>query len=104
MASNEFEIDPLEVIDACNKNYGRASIAYPGLVGGSRLEKDPYILAASFKNNSTDSSLANLRYWSRTTNSRYFYSLLEQFKKALVNEKEMIKKVGILVLLLKVTR
>ena len=87
MASNEFEIDPLEVIDACA--CGRASIAYPGLVGGSCLKKIP-IWQHLLK---TIQLIAHLQTssWSRTTNSRYFYSLLEQFKKALVNEKEMIK-------------
>lgn len=38
-------LDPAEIINASNKGYDRSKIPLPGFVGGSCLEKDPYILA-----------------------------------------------------------
>ena len=43
-------IDSYEAINAANYGYIRNSVKLPGPVGGSCLEKDPYILNKSFKN------------------------------------------------------
>ena len=43
-------IDSYEAINAANYGYTRNSVKLPGPVGGSCLEKDPYILNKSFKN------------------------------------------------------
>jgi nucleotide sugar dehydrogenase len=47
LISNEFGVNPSQVIAAANHNYARSNIAYPGPSGGPCLEKDPWILAES---------------------------------------------------------
>lgn len=42
-------LDGIEVIQAANTGYERTNIARPGMVGGPCLEKDPHILAHSFR-------------------------------------------------------
>jgi len=44
----EKRLDPLEVIEAANRDYPRPNLARPGFVGGACLTKDPYILTESF--------------------------------------------------------
>lgn len=48
LMAKEFELDPLEVIEAANVDYPRPDLARPGFVGGACLSKDPYILFSSF--------------------------------------------------------
>lgn len=42
--TEQFGLDPLEVIRAANLDYPRPDIARPGYVGGGCLSKDPYIM------------------------------------------------------------
>jgi len=39
----------MDVIDSCNLGYPRNNVAFPGLVGGPCLSKDPHILAQSLE-------------------------------------------------------
>jgi len=48
LMAREYQLDPLEVIDAANFDYPRPNLAKPGFVGGACLTKDPYILCSSF--------------------------------------------------------
>lgn len=92
LVSDKFSLDPYEIITTCNDDYSRASIPSPGLVGGSCLEKDPYILSASLKNK--DKILSNEDFiWSRRINDKFFLNLLLKFK-SLTNLKNL--NIGIL--------
>lgn len=82
LASDNLQLNPHEVIETCNKGYLRSSIPSPGLVGGSCLEKDPYILAASLNVEDNKKSISNKNVvWSRSMNEKFFNHLLLKFKK-----------------------
>ena len=48
LMAQRWGLDPLELINAANEDYPRASLARPGFVGGACLTKDPYLLIHSF--------------------------------------------------------
>ena len=48
LMAHRWGLDPLELINAANEGYPRASLARPGFVGGACLTKDPYLLIHSF--------------------------------------------------------
>ncbi len=59
--SGQLGIDLFNVIETANSNYPRALIPNPGPVGGPCLSKDSYILASSYKTDSSSSVIMKAR-------------------------------------------
>lgn len=77
LISYKNQINPKEVINACNYKYPRCDIKSSGPVAGPCLSKDSYILGDSFKNIKSNSVIMN----ARKLNEKYVLEILKDLIK-----------------------
>jgi len=85
---NEINVDCHEVIKMGKIGYNRTDVSLPGPVGGPCLEKDTYILSASFKKHRIKPDLALL---AREKNKGIFNEVIKYLNKLIVPKKTKLK-------------